>query len=338
MSFQTGTASSYADLYTKLIAFLTGAAMGDQKWRKVWSAPGGDMDGVVLSGPGLAGLDNVYVGLDLVGEKPVDQVAGRCWMRLFGMTGYIASAQNPLQHVNVNPHIIRVFLDQGPMTYWFIGNGRRFMVVVKISTVFQSAYAGFFLPYATPIQYPYPLFIGGTAGRRTLSDTDSWRSVQDGHAAFTKSWTERADVNDTLCSISNCFLTPDGQWQSLRGVNNGQAMDGALHPNGWVSKLFGYTPIAGQSPTVAEQYSFTPSEVYGWTTNYYRIADLPMVPFHILQNTPNDAVLGVLDGCFKVPGTNNASENIITVDGENFLTVQNAFRTGVDQYHAVLLG
>ena len=41
------------------------------------------------------------------------------------------------------------------MPYWFIANGRRFIVIVRVSSVYQSAYAGFILPYHLPNTF-YP--------------------------------------------------------------------------------------------------------------------------------------------------------------------------------------
>jgi hypothetical protein len=42
---------------------------------------------------------------------------------------------------------------------------------------------------------------------------------------------------------------------------------------------------------------------------------------------PGRAVLGVLDGCYHVPGISNSAENIITAGGKDHLVVQNVFRT-----------
>ena len=47
--------------------------------------------------------------------------------------------------------------------------------------------------------------------------------------------------------------------------------------------------------------------------------------------------LGEIDGVYVVPGYKNASENTITVDGVNYLVVQNVNRTGYNDYSAVKL-
>jgi hypothetical protein len=51
---------------------------------------------------------------------------------------------------------------QNSIDYWFYVNNTRVIVIAKIGVYYISMYAGFFLPYALPAEYPYPYFIGAT--------------------------------------------------------------------------------------------------------------------------------------------------------------------------------
>ena len=67
MAVEIGTASSAADLYDKLISFLTTNAdlvTAGQEWAIAWDSPAAyeNQTDIVLRGPGLSGQDQVYVG------------------------------------------------------------------------------------------------------------------------------------------------------------------------------------------------------------------------------------------------------------------------------------
>ena len=44
--------------------------------------------------------------------------------------------------------------------YWFLADGRRVIIVAKITTVYEHAYLGFLDAYATPGEWTYPLVVG----------------------------------------------------------------------------------------------------------------------------------------------------------------------------------
>ena len=71
---------------------------------------------------------------------------------------------------------------------------------------------------------------------------------------------------------------------------------------------------------------------HSWGNNARECPDgsYPLLPF-ILSG------LGEMDGCYAVPGFNNAAENIISVGGIDHLVVQDVFRTGYSDYWALKL-
>lgn len=324
MAYETGTATNHSDLFAKLKTFLTtNAALvsAGQNWSQVWSAPTGapNMTDCVLSGPGLAGTESIMVGLSLVADVPEDSyyIAAR------GMTGWLPEGIGIGDHIN-RSSLVGMYVDSNPMTYWFVANGRRFVAVVKISTVFEAMYGGLFLPYSTPTQYPYPLFIGGSRGDVVLSPPN-WRSVLSDHTHFISPSTGTFPNRDSQAWM----LDPAGQW--IRGYNSGndlgspkigiapeQFFDGMLVSKLGTGSNYGYDYVRQRT-------------TQGYGGSYM------LTPVTLVQQTPTDQTFGVLQGIYRVPGILNAAENIITVGGVDHLVVQNCFRAGTGDYWALAL-
>lgn len=324
MAYQTGTASDHVDLFDKLIAFLTADAdllYDGEAWEVEWSKSTDLSEGVVLKGPGLALTDEILVGLRLSANVPDDAAE----IAVVGMTGVIPSSTAFNDHVNVTPNAPRMLLRTQPMTYWFAANGRRFIVMVRVSTVYESLYAGFFLPYSTPLQYPYPMFIGGTAHSETTRlAVPNWRSTANSHAHFSRSFRNPSVSNG---HPSNAWmLDPSGNWLDC-GITTDSNVQ--LGP-GQFGTGFG---ISADGTTTS----------YGYNTILDRIITTfgeqqALVPITLLQQSPSDQTFGVLDGVYRVAGRGNAPENTVVVDGITHVVGINAFRTNLADFWAMQLG
>lgn len=319
MAFISGNATNHSNFWSTLLSALkTNATLvsAGQQWTQVWSVT----NQVVLRGPGLAGDDNVYIGLKLVSDPTNDSY----YIQMRGMTDILDSATDIAGHVNVSK-ATTVFLDSQPFSYWIVANGRRFAIVLKISTVFQAGYAGLFLPYATPDSYPYPLFVGGTCGEN-LPNTPNWRSVEDCHTQFISPNYGAPAIKESCAWM----LDPAAQW--VRCWNNGS--DPGNPKIGMAPELFhaglGAVQTAGVSTYGYDTIRQRQSACYGGA--------FALTPISLVQAVPTDQTFGILDGCYRVPGIGNSSENLVTVDGLNHLVVQNVFRTGTGQYWALGLG
>ncbi len=325
MAFITGTANTSLALFNALISFLTTNASlvsNDEDWELAWQAPSGapNLSDRVLKGPGLAGSDDVLIGFRLI----EDALNNRYSIRITGLTGAIPSAQQFDQHVNPCFDPVQIFLANQPMQYWFVANGRRFIAVVKVSTVYQVLYGGFFLPYSLPTNYSYPMYIGGSSGCGAGNPLD-WTSVVEGHSIFPYAFYQ----SSTFVEPSAKMLDPSGQWLRCTGSN-------ALSNN-----------LANVGMTPAEQFSFSGidktsnGDAYGYGNIRGRIEQaldgFALTPVGMVQTNPTDQNYGILDGVFNVSGHANSSENIISVSGINHLVIQNVFRTAPDQFIAVRL-
>jgi hypothetical protein len=124
--------------------------------------------------------------------------------------------------------------------YWFVGSGRRLIVVAKVSTVYQTAYLGLALPYATPGQYPYPLVVGGTCRTGNVR----WSDQSISHSAF---WRPQAG------GLS--WRTQDGHW--LRLVSPTTSSSSQITAGGTAETLWREAPDGTRwlLPLVGTQYN-----------------------------------------------------------------------------------
>lgn len=325
MAYEHGTASNAADLWSKLLSFLQtneDLVADGQNWEVAWEAPSGapNETDIVLRGPGYAGTDNVYIGLSRVDRPTPDEFE----IQMVGMTAVLAGATSIREHANVTPQPVRMFLDSHSTSYWFVANGRRFVVVVKISTIFETLYGGLFLPYADPTQYSYPLFVGGSAGTRPGGDPiTSWRSTAEGHRHFMHSYENVFNPNQ---EASAWTLSPQGEW--LRTVSTGTQATVAVGPRRFHAGL-------DNAETAA-------SGRWGYRSINERLragfdGSMLLTPHTLVQSYPTNQTYGVLHGTYHVPGFGNSAENIVTMDGVDHLVVQDVFRTGVGEFWALAL-
>jgi hypothetical protein len=139
------------------------------------TVPVADQTHVFLRGKGAAGTDQIYVNLNTYQNVSAD----RYNLSFSGATGYVETTQDVAAQPGVSPKS-DICLSNGSMPFWIIANGRRFHLVVKVSTVYESAYCGFILPTGIPSEFPYPLLIGGS--QRDLDQR--WSATGDAHRAF----------------------------------------------------------------------------------------------------------------------------------------------------------
>lgn len=299
MAFATGTATNYLDLLNELRDFLTtnGTLVGlGQEWTQISGNMGvlTATDEIVLQGPGTSGTDEILVGI----RSSVSVGSDYYNMRFSGFTIWNPAVAFGSQINSQHDFCINLWDD--PMPYWFVANGRRFMVVVRVAGVYMSAYCGFILPYVLPTLWSYPLFIGACSRQPT------WRysQVNPNMSAF-------FDPGET-CSV---LLLPDVIWYGV--VNRYDAGSGSDYPRSSMNThpyRWDYTPIRD---------------------NLDGSYNLEQVSINC--TTPYLAQLGALQGLFRVSGFGNAAENIITQGGANHVAVPNVYRVEWNDFAAIRL-
>ena len=221
------------------------------------------------------------------------------------------------------------------MPYWFAANGRSFRFGIKVSTTFVGGYLGFFLPYATPGQYAYPLAVGGSLIPNNSSRGTEWRySI----ASYSYSvFVTPATLNATalLNSATLYIRSPDGSWRSC-----GQRATLA-DPNQITQMSMATTPpFSASGPALAVWPTCVHSaNVANGVLPYREVLGGGYIiqPLILLQRLPTSAVWGELEGVYAISGFGNASENTTVINGTTHVVLQNGTRTEVHEYWALAL-
>lgn len=261
----------------------------------------GEMDGLFSKKQLLIKAPGISGTDDIyLGIQPFENVTSDYYnWRITGALGYDSNADFNAQPYKSTNSILYLWND--PIQYWFIANGNRCIVVAKIDTVYQIMYLGKFLPYFLPTQYPYPVICAGTH----TSEGSRWSSYD-------------YNFSSILSPGAGCFMYYiDGTWKQIR---NRVAQSGWYY---WDDGQVNIWPTSSNNNFRANSLA--------WPDGGYTL--LPL----ILESAAPNNVLGEIDGIFWVSGHQNSSENIITVSGQNYLVVQDVWKTNRDEYMAIKL-
>lgn len=248
----------------------------------VWEAPGND------------DLSQILVGVN----THRNAAAGWYNWRLNGYTAFDAGVDwfaQPGGISNVDPYGPMLPLSNSSLGYWFVANGRRVMGVVKSSSVYGAFYLGLISPYASPGQWPYPLFVGGSLWFDTEATSSSTQylvgSAHDKHTTFVLPFIPLI-ANDALHPIcsSGRLRKLDGSWKGFQArssfydIKEHSTLTGSVWPY-----AYGFTNL---KPDLDGKYS--------------------MVPVMLLEHTPSN-VYGQLDGILAVSGSGLSAEAALAV-------------------------
>ena len=281
MAYTSVTAANYKDLLAVLVTMA--AANG-------WVVLEQSETRVYLKGTGLAGLDEIYCGI----ETYEDPVNGRYNWNLVGSWGYRAGRAlhaHPVSSLNNNTagyQTVGHFWNSA-IPYWLVCTPRRLVLVAKVGTTYQSIHLGLLTTPATEGQYPYPLLIGGGGNSLLIN-----------YSGATDSFWNNGYYSGRLSM-------PGGAWG---GINS--STETPVKP----------TPLVSTFNEANKLVMLT-----GLDGSYL------LEPFYLYVNNP--AILGHIEGLFRVSGYNNTAENIITVAGVNYLVFPNGSRAGYGDYCAM---
>lgn len=306
MAWTSGTATGVHDLYNKLRDFVVGAtpppgAPGTalpvaQRWVQIAGNTGTLVDGdkIILQGPGLGAADQILVAMKTVTSAASDYYN----LGFNGLVSYNPALGDADVQINTSGNLY-IHLWDDVIDYWFVANGRRFMVIARVSSNWFCSYAGFTLPFSLPSMYPYPMFIGGASGvfsnRWSLVD-QSMKSFFDPHSGSTK------------------MLFPDVLWYSVYNWQNN-------NPDGFRSDGLNIDPWHNDFPAVRENLD----------------GSYPLMPAVIHCTSPYAAQMARLDGVFCTSGFSNSAGSIITNGGVDHLVVPNIYRNGLRSFAAFAL-
>ncbi|WP_281686695.1 PA14 domain-containing protein [Pseudomonas citronellolis] len=246
----------------------------------------------VVKGPGLSGSDAIYMAMRTVSSVQNDlyNVLSRY------TTGYNENASQG-QQPGVGSAAYSLMWNQD-IKYWFIANGRRFIVIAKISTTYASLYGGFILPYGLPSEIPYPIAAGASCAINAR-----WSIQTENHSSF---WNPGGYSSDSVGSLY--LRRTDGAGDVFKNIYYQAEAPGKTYP---------YSSLLGFRTSPSNDYALQPVVLY--------------------STAGGGNVWGEFDGVFHIPGYNNASENTLVIGGKTYLIVQSGYRTTASDYAAILL-
>lgn len=321
MAYEIGTADNYIELLERLKDFLTNSSRttgSDTNISEISAIPSGEVwtvkrhntdwdgsgnDELILMGQGTAGEDEIYVGIQTYNGT---SAYGNYYnWKLQGYTGYNAVAAFDSQPGAIPSNIPRMLLWNSSIPYWFFANGRRFIVVAQVDTVYEACYLGFYLPYGTPSQMPYPLIVGGSATQAVYR----YSQIHDYHSLFV----------DPLYSTTESTLAVlmGSSWVYFNNI-------GAVYRCVWPY-------ICGVAYSGDSSYDRW-RELKGGIDGNPVIFPLLM---YSLTNQPTRNVYGEMQGCFATIGDSLSSKDTITIGSDVYIVFQNVYRTNKYNYWAV---
>lgn len=319
MAYSTGTATDQNDLLDRLKTFLTTAGPSGPGWTslKDTTVAASPADGanryVLFDAPG-GGSDNIYTGIELNMTQVNDTNVQRFYkpfFRLQGYTGHNAGLgfddqPTPIPTANNVPTFAVEW--NRPLPYHFVANGRRCIIAVQSGRFWSTAYLGWYLPFGTPAQAPYPLLV---AGSNYTGQTFSTTAKDQPHADYHICYGIGQHDTDVGSNI-----------QHLEGGN-------------WVGMYRRTWPFDDQDSTGVDRQGNEPywrNDVLN--NSYYTFGDYalamnnldgtpPLLPVHLVGDESGTDVFGVYDGVYAVGGDRYIlQDDIIDVGGVDHLLIE----------------
>ncbi len=281
MAFQTGTSANFIDLLNDLVTFATANGWVLEKSELETT----NVEARYLRGPGSASEAPVHVNIR-TGAVPLD---GEFWWEVRAAASFDGAFTFSNQPSS-SPDTYLLLADS-TIDYWFMVSDRRIIVVAKISTSYFSMYAGFFLPFATPQEYPLPLYVGASRSTPTIFTTTNSgiRGIAD--PGINAAWLRNAA----------------GTWERIYNHNDNTANDDSFlsHRSAdyytWPYYTGGGTSGTDDFPTI--DIRPPPGDPD---------ANL-LIPVHIFGSNIGRGVLGLLEEVYWIPGFGVGAEQTFTI-------------------------
>lgn len=325
MAYITGTATDYKDLLADLkTEATTNAALvaANEEWTAERYTTGSEYE-LILKGQGLSQSDEIYVGI-----KTYSDVAGDYYnWQLQGFSGYESGSDfedQPGAIVNTGNQRAPILpLWDGSIQYWMAINGRRIILVAKVSTVYMHMYLGFSHDYGLPNQLPYPLVIGGSS---TAIEGERWSVQHNDVSAYWNPGISRGnDINyDNDYKNRSALRIKHGDWLGFANLYNTSSV---ITANGQDRIVWPLT--------------------YQWWTSDLQHAncwllmgddldgDKFILPFVILSYEDERNNYGQFDGVYWVSGYGGGAEDTITIGGDTYIVFPNVFRSQTFNFCAI---
>ncbi len=314
MPWTTGTASSHIDLLDKLMTYVSITVTGSDQWDVERYVTTASQEELIIRGSGYSTTDDIYIGLKAYSDSINDNYA----LLLNGFTGFntlLPFSQQPgCMSVSDCPPALALLnsvpVNATAIKYWFIVDASRIIIIARTGTVYHQAYLGFYLVFGTPPTYSYPQIVGGSSVCDSLNRPPKQSDVTTATHAFWKP-IDSYNINPINAHVGSLALRePGGSWKRIFNTNN--------------TALSNYSACTGTFPFSEESRGYL-----GGYTNMRSNLDgtYAIQPVLIIDGIPAN-VFGYFTGVYHTTGFNLSSEDIVEIGGDDYLFINNVFRTG----------
>lgn len=272
-----------------------------ENWEELMYDDSGTNWHTMLRGNGLTGNENIYIGFHTYHSVANDYYN----MAVCAMTGHFPSSSFYSQ-----PGFVRsgIPLYKDRIDYWITLNAQRITFVCKVAGyIYHTGYVGKFFPYASPMQYPYPMLCAGMFGYGDESVTAAL-GYSGGRLPYYGNGQMSLSSSTYAANNFRVYSSFVGRWFPF-GCYPGRNNQGVIR--GDLIDLDGLYPVM-------------PYELFNAGGSY------------LLNETPR-GIYGKLDGVYWVSGWNNYPEYTMTIDGKTFIIFREKNSTSTAAYFAISL-
>lgn len=310
-------------LLTDLVTYASATVPSGDQWtvlrNTVFTDESGDGREVILEGQGSGGTDEIIIGIR--SRVTTESAAVRRYWELRAFTAF-NGAETWENQPGPSPSAYMPLVG-GAMTYWFFVSPRRILPVVRISNSYINGYLGFYQPYATPSEAPYPILVHGMS--------DSPGTLFSG--------TSQND-NSGIAHPNNNGYWRDaiGTWNRISGATTrslSSSSVGAIHP--WT----GSSAASPAGHSMSEGSYTSRLSLFSGAEHDRTLVDLEHFPMPCIlwQSSPARNMLGEIEGVYAMVGRAGelAVEDTIDVPGLGDIRVYlQGAQNGAEFYFGVL--
>lgn len=307
MAYEIGAATDFKNLLVKLKTFVSTSAdliAAGQQWTILRDDVSGINHELILKGPGYSGDDEILVSITTEEDDTNDY---HNWI-LDGFYSYdqdVATDQQPGKIKKGYEPLLSLW--NNPIDYWITANGARIVLVAKVSSVYISMYLGFFEPYATPSEYPYPLVVAGNIASNLTGSSRRWSTTVSYNRGVHNPGAQSDSFDNTKASFY--FRSAAGIWTPV--ANN--------YSNGYTTRMYHTRPFR------------TFSDGRRITNAAGGIAAMFPVEFSYTEKSDFFNILGSLRGLFCAPSLSATPESFEDFTGGKYVYFPDIFRSGLHE-------
>lgn len=299
-------------------------------WTQLEWTPGGSLTALStlkVRGPGAGAGKEVFVNIRTYTDATNSQYS---W-EIRQACAYSASAPWGGQ-LSESPANAYLNLWENSISYWFYANDRRVIVVAKTGTNYTSAHAGFFLPWGTPAQHPFPIYV---AGDYNVPVAYSFNNASRRHCFDPGNSNNDATANGWARSSAGVWYPTSNHWNSSLN-NNVSGREKGSRGHIWpYASGYGSGNAVGQYQTLPWNGGSGTNDA-SWGGEYFaptQQGERCLIPLMIVGG--DEGPMGAIDGAYAVGGSGLAPEMLITIGARNFRCFQNIQRNSPDDFYCV---